>query len=827
MKKMRFKYLLSLTLAIILTLCGVTTAFSADSSIPILAPGTLYINEDNINFYGYEYRNFKAVIIEEGITDINSGLFYEWSNLQEIYIPASVISIKEDAFYHCENLQRIYYGGTYKQWKEINIEGLAGEWIDDNYYKEGSNTCLNYVSKYYNCAFKDDFVYRFDTFNGTEYASLCRYYGTDAELTLPTEIDGVPVHNIADAFKNITTLKSLTVPVGYKIIASNAFNGCTALESIELPNTITEIGEDAFLNTAYYNDKSNWESSVLYVKNYAVAAERNITRAFIRKETRLISNYLFKSNSNLVSATIYDSKIIGYGAFNGCTNLKAIMLPKSLSQIGNYAFSGCKSLKYMLYCGSVVEWMNVSFDETSNNLLTSASHHYYYSPLHNSYHFYSGLDDVAIVDYIGDETELILPEHTGNEEYKFKTIASGAFAYCNKVESIVLPDSITTVGSLAFSECTALKSITVPSSVTEFSSDAFKNCKALKYVYFKGPKSQWDNLNATVPATTEIIYNYGTTLEGFDYTVNENDSTIQITGYTGKNTNIIIPAEYCGFPIVSIAENALANNTTIKSITVIGTNLEIGDYAFSGCTSLETVALNEGVDCVWANAFEKCTSLKTVFLHNSLSFITYKAFYGCNNIDTVIFSGTQDEWNILLDEIDRGNDPLLNATLRFADEYDGCLVVKQKGETDVVSVIMNGKEMPDTYGCDTSTAMVYEITGTNGAPVSVLVPSNTFDTSLLSLFSINENTATEIEYTFIGNYISFDATDGTYAVCCRIGLQGDTNNDGVTNSLDSNILKRYIAGEYHEVEPYLADANGDGYVNSVDSNLLRRTIAGI
>lgn len=107
-------------------------------------------------------------------------------------------------------------------------------------------------------------------------------------------------------------------------IGAWAFYGCTALSDINLPSGIKKIGENAFFDTAFYNDEKNWQGGVLYLENSLIKAQELV------KETYFVKD---------------GTKIISQGAFKDCALLERVFVPDTVDEIGEDAFSRCKNLK--------------------------------------------------------------------------------------------------------------------------------------------------------------------------------------------------------------------------------------------------------------------------------------------------------------------------------------------------------------------------------------------------------------------------------------------------------------------------------------------------
>lgn len=116
----------------------------------------------------------------------------------------------------------------------------------------------------------------------------------------------------------------------------------------------------------------------------------------------------------------------------------------------------------------------------------------------------------------------------------------------------------------------------------------------------------------------------------FTYTITDNKCTI--TGYLGTDTAIVVPDTIAGTPVVAIAENAFANNTSMTAIVLPESLTAVGASAFKGCTALATMTLPGGMTVVEESTFEGCTSLTSVTLPNGITTIGKRAFYGCTSL---------------------------------------------------------------------------------------------------------------------------------------------------------------------------------------------------
>lgn len=156
---------------------------------------------------------------------------------------------------------------------------------------------------------------------------------------------------------------------------------------------------------------------------------------------------------------------------------------------------------------------------------------------------------------------------------------------------------------------------------------------------------------------------------GYVYEVADGKATI--VGYTGSETNIVIPATLGGYPVVRIGADEASrlmpfhSNETVVSVTIPDSVECIGYGAFYKCTALETVIMGDGVKVIEKGVFRDCSKLVSIVLSESLTTIELNAFGGCSSLTTINFRGTIAQWNALRVGVADGNDAFLNATVVY------------------------------------------------------------------------------------------------------------------------------------------------------------------
>ena len=412
-----------------------------------------------------------SITIPNSVTSIGRYAFSGCTGLTSIVIPYNVAEMGESVFWDCRNLQvqceaPARPSGWISKWKET-YEKYDKDTGGFYYYSD-----LNITWGYNNIT---ESSYTFIIKNNE--AVLLKYQGTETDVVIPQNFDNYIVTSIGlYAFEECTGLTSVTIPDSVTSIGYRAFNGCTKLTSVTIGNGVMSIGNYAFngctgLTSVIIPD------SVTSIGNYAFNGCTGLTSITIPNSVTSIGNYAFYGCTGLTSVTIPDSVTsIGAAAFSGCRGLTSIAIPDSVTSIGSSAFFDCTGLTSITIPNSVTSIGDQAFyncRKLQDIYITDIGAWCNISGLDNLMEYGSNNKNL----YINNElvTSIAIPDSV-------TSIGNYAFYGCTGLTSVTIPDSVTSIGNDAFNGCTGLTSVTIPDSVTSIGYRAFNGCTKLTSV---------------------------------------------------------------------------------------------------------------------------------------------------------------------------------------------------------------------------------------------------------------------------------------------------------------------------------------------------------
>ena len=488
---------------------------------------------------------------------------------------------------------------------------------------------------------------------------------TDTEIVIPKKYNGNLVTSIGNsAFYYCSRLTSITIPNSVTTIGNYAFGYCSSLTSITIPNSVTTIGDSAFyvcssLKGVYITDLEKWckisfssyTSNPLYYAHNLYLNNQLVTNLVIPNTITTIGNCAFNGCSSLTNITIPNSVTsVGAYAFYGCSGLTSITIPNSVTTIGNSAFDDCSGLKGV-YITDLEKWCKISFVANSSNPLYCAHDLYLNNQLVTNLVIPNSVTTIGNSAFNGCSslTSITIPNSV-------TTIGNSAFNGCSKLTSITIPNSVTTIGDYAFYGCNGLTSITIPNRVTTIGKSAFYNCSSLTSI--------------TIPNSVTTIgksaFNGCSGLTSI--TIPNSVTTIGESVFNGcsRLISITIPNS-----VTTIGSSAFNGCSRLISITIPNSVTTIGWYAFEGCSGLTNITIPNSVTTIGWYVFNGCSGLTSIIIPNRVTTIGSYAFYNCSGLKTVYYKGGESEWGNISIGSDNGN--LTNASRYYYSENEPTL----------------------------------------------------------------------------------------------------------------------------------------------------------
>lgn len=287
------------------------------------------------------------------------------------------------------------------------------------------------------------------------------------------------------AFYNVP-LKSVKIGNGVKTIEKDTFNYCADIETLELGSSIETIGESAFYNCSSIKTLI-LPDSLKTIEKEAFRQCAKLNDIVFPDSVKSVGQGAFSECNALVNLKIGNGvEALGMSAFNGCTSIETVEIPASVETIGERAFSACESLKEFKVASDNKNYTTldgVLYNKNKTELIS----------------YPIGKSDVVFeipkgVKIIGDNAfansslkRVVIPNTV-------TSIYGSAFAYNNNLDSVVIPESVTYMNGAVFSNCMSLTNITIPKGLKRIYAYTFTGCYSLKIVNYTGSEAQWKNI---------------------------------------------------------------------------------------------------------------------------------------------------------------------------------------------------------------------------------------------------------------------------------------------------------------------------------------------
>ena len=546
--------------------CSSLTSIDIPNSVNSIERGTFYMCSSltsvilpnsltAIGIQAFQYcSSLTSVTIPNSVITIGQSAFRDCSSLASITIPNSVTSIEGFAFASCPRLTSLILPNSLSSmddevfWNSpemrlIIVESTKPFSIQSEtfpsscviFVPNGCKEVYQSVALWNNYTISDQNPDEAIVFADTNVKEICvKNWDTngDGELSYG---EAALVSSVQQVFSNntdITSFDELQYFYTLNSIGEYAFDKCTNLKSVKLPDNLKKIDKYAFsycnalksivipksVNSIYWYRVSSSGETIIYYCNPFIGCNslesivvesgndsfdsRDNCNAIIEKST----NTLVSGCKNTVIPN--SVRILGFSAFVGCEDLVSVVIPYNVSDIQKGAFADCKNLSMITIDGGIKKFSGTelldkywygkiikgTFEGCSNlkkvivkNLADWSKSSFGDSPLDYTHHLYSD-ENTEIID-------LVIPNSVDSIGYRafancsylksatipnsVKVIGRAAFEGCSSLTSVTISNSVKVIETSAFSQCTSLTSVTIPNSVTSIGYWAFDDCSSL------------------------------------------------------------------------------------------------------------------------------------------------------------------------------------------------------------------------------------------------------------------------------------------------------------------------------------------------------------
>ena len=651
--------------------------------------------------------------VSYNVTCIGNYAFYDCYGLTSVMIPNSVTSIGVCAFRYCSSLTSVSIGNgvtTIGDYALAGCRGLSSIFVSSGNTKYDSRNNCNAI---------------IETSSNT-IISGC------TNTAIPNSVT-----NIGDnAFYECSGLTSITIPNSVTSIGNNAFAYCSGLTSVAIGNSVMRIGDNAFRECCGLTSVTIG-NSVISIGNSAFIRCNGLTSITIAESVTSIGGNAFGGCSGLTSVHITDLEAwckiafydvdsnplyyahhlfmndeeikdlvipnyvrnIGNIAFIGCSGLTSITIPNSVTSIGSCAFEDCSGLTSI-----IVSSGNTKYDSRDNcNAIIETSSNTMIAGCKNTI-IPSSVTSIGNSAFYGcnELTSITIPNSV-------TSIGNNAFAYCSGLTSVAIGNSVMKIGDNAFRECCGLTSITIPNSVKSMKYSVFSFCSGLQKVKSEIINPYWIDSNVFsnissdailyVPTGTKAKYQvYEGWTRNFKEIVEENNGII--TTYS-----LSITASGNGY----VSYNGTTTRNTTNSFTVNeGSNATMTFTPDNGYRIKSVKENNTDVTSYVSNgkytinSISRNTTIEVEF--EAIPASTYSLSISASGNGSVSYNGTAIRNRTTSFTVDEGS----SATITFAPDNGNSITSVKLNNSDITSQISGNSYTANNITANTTLSVTFQ-----------------------------------------------------------------------------------------------------------------------
>lgn len=526
--------------------------------------------------------------LPEGITLIEREAFSGSKNLRHVILPASMKELSDRAFVKCKSLERVTLPDSMER---LGVLAFA------------------------------------------ECTSL-------ETVTLPSGLKKFAWY----VFSGCASLRKVEIPNGVDLIGGYTFAGCKSLSELTIPETVTSVSSAAFSECEslkairFLGPKKKWNAAIASDKDWnegsSIAVvyctdgeihyqdmiepeesaddfgnedDVNYDEILIFSVNTKEQTCSVKGMNDYTGATLvipaehdgYPVTAITTNAFDGCKNLRRIVIPEGVTTIGGSAFSECESLESIEFPDSLTTIGRDAFRKCKSLV------------------------------------SITLPK-------QLEEIEKGMFSECTALTSIAVPEGTKYIEQNAFDRCTALREVALSAAVRSVRQYAFSGCSALETFTVAEGNERFCAIDGHLYSKDgETLIRYASGNSASAFYIPEGVKDIEREAFSGSKylRRVVLPES-----MKEVPEWSFKQCDSLESITLHAGITKINVMAFSDCVRLESVLLPESVKNIAWYAFSGCTRLSEVTVPATVTSMGGFLFDGCTSLKQIIFSGTKRQF---------------------------------------------------------------------------------------------------------------------------------------------------------------------------------------
>lgn len=395
-------------------------------------------------------------------------------------------------------------------------------------------------------------------------ATVTRANPALGDVAIPASLGGHPVRRIGkDAFNGCTAMTGVTIPDGVTEIGMQAFADCRALAALEFPDSVTSIGL------------------------YAIYRCDGLTELSIGNGVKHLASY----------------------GISQCGGLKRIRIPAGLEDIAFRGIYSCDAMEEYVVDGNNAKYESdrgVLFSKGKGTLMR------YPAGREGAYAIPEGVECIDWDAFYRCRglTAVTIPEGVTNIDYQ-------AFSECSGLTAVTIPEGVEKIGEFAFYRCSGLESVRIPASVNWIDSYAFTDCGKLKDIAVANESLHYESEDGVLFTKGKECLVCCPAGKTGTYSISEEVKSIGLYafGYCVRLTNVIIPEG-----VAEIGASAFSHCTGLVTLRFPESVTRMNDYVFQGCSGLATLL----VPASWKGT----TMLKDAMLPEECEIVYYATATG-------------------------------------------------------------------------------------------------------------------------------------------------------------------------------------------------------